>query len=357
MRILIVDTCYPAFLKMHYGRSPGLGEQPYATQWRALMDTFFGTADAYSHNLNSIGHEAHEIVVNCGPMQSAWAREHDLTVPADRAEDSILLAQARDFEPDVVYVQDIHQLSDATLAELRRLARLLVGQIATEPPSLERLRAFGLIVTCLPSFVQRFNSAGIRTELMRLAFDERVLDELSGEKRPTVARGAVFVGSLGRTQHRRSNGLLARAAGRVPIEFWGYGGRLWPPWSTVKRGYHGEAWGIDMFRILGEARIAINRHGSIAGPYAVNMRLYEATGMGTLLLTDNGEHLDDVLVPREEAVSYSTTGELVDRVKYFLAHEQERAEIAAAGQARTLRDHTYARRMRELAAMLEDVAE
>ena len=357
MRVLIVDTCYPAFLKLHYDRSPGLGEQPYALQWRALMDTFFGTADAYSHNLNSIGHQAREVVVNCGPMQSAWAREHDLAVPTVGAGDSVLLAQARDFRPDVAYVQDIHRLGDATLAALKRVAGTLVGQIATEPPSLERLRVFDLIVTCLPSFVERFNAAGIRTELMRLAFDERVLHELAGEERPEAVRGAVFVGSLGRTQHRRSNGMLARAAARVPIEFWGYGGRLWPPWSPVKRRYHGEAWGIEMFRILREARIAINRHGSIAGPYAVNMRLYEATGMGTLLLTDNGGQLDDVLVPDEEAVSYSTTGELVDRVKYFLAHEQERAEIAAAGQARTLRDHTYERRMSELAVLLEDVAE
>jgi spore maturation protein CgeB len=353
LRVLIVDTCYPAFLETHYDRSPDLAAKPYATQWRALMDTFFGTADAYSHNLGRIGHEAHEVVVNCAPLQSAWAREHGLTVREDAAE-SVLLAQARDFEPDVVYVQHVHYLSDATLGELKRLARLLVGQIATEPPSLDRLRAFDLVVTCLPSFVSRFNAAGIRTELLRLAFDERVLERVSTE--PARPRGAVFVGSLGRTQHRRSNGMLARAARRVPIEFWGYGGRLWPPWSPLKRGYRGQAWGIEMFRILGEARIAINRHGSIAGPYAVNMRLYEATGMGALLVTDNGAHLDDVLVPGEEAVAYSTTGELVEHVQHFLEHEEERAEIAAAGQARTLRDHTYARRMRELAAMLEETA-
>lgn len=320
------------------------------------MNTFFGTADAYSHNLRSIGHEAHEFVVNCAPLQSAWAREHNLAIQTDGSEEAILVAQARDFEPDVVYVQDVHYLTDATLAELKRHSRLLVGQIATEPPSLERLRAFDLVVTCLPSFVARFSAAGIRTELLRLAFDDRVLDKISGEERPQPVRDAVFVGSLGRTQHRRSNGMLARAARQVPIEFWGYGGHLWPPWSPVKRRYRGEAWGTDMYRILGEARVAINRHGSIAGPYAVNMRLYEATGMGTLLVTDNGEHLGDVFVPGDEAVSYSTTGELVDRVRYFLEHDEERAEVAAAGQARTLRDHTYGRRMGELATILEDAA-
>ena len=356
MRVLIVDTYYPAFLKTHYDRFPGLESQPYKVQWRALMDMFFGTTDAYSHNLAAIGHDAHEFVVNCEPLQLAWASEHGVRVNADGAEEAILLAQARDYEPDVVYVQHVHFLSDTTLAALKRTCRVLVGQIATEPPDLARLQSFDLLVTCLPSFVARFNADGVRTELLRLAFDERVLDELRNEEREPALRDAVFVGSLGRTQHRRSNGILARAARRVPIEFWGYGGLLWPPWSPVKRGYCGEAWGIDMFRLLAEARIAINRHGSIAGSYAVNMRLYEATGMGTLLLTDNGKHLADVFAPGTEAVAYETSQELVDQVRYYLEHEDERAEIAAAGQARTLRDHTYGRRMKELAALLEDVA-
>jgi spore maturation protein CgeB len=356
LRILIVDTCYPAFLDLHYRRSPGLAAKPYAEQWRALMDTFFGTADAYSHNLEALGHTAHEVVANCEPMQRAWAREHGLPVPSAGAEESILLEQVRDFAPDVVYVQNTHFLGAETLASIRAHTRLLVGQLATEPPRLERLRAFDLVVTCLPSFVERFRGLGIRTELLRLAFDERVLDvlprDLAGERR----HGAVFVGSLGRTQHRRSNGMLARAASHVPIEFWGYGGRLWPPWSPVKRRYHGEAWGIDMYRVLQASRIAVNRHGSIAGPHAVNMRLYEATGVGTLLLTDNGDHLGDVLEPGTEAVAYASAKELVERIRHLLADEEERAAIAAAGQARTLREHTYGHRMRELVGLLDDVA-
>lgn len=353
MRVLIVDTYYPAFLKSHYSRSPGLEAQPYAVQWRALMDTFFGTADAYSHNLAALGHEAHEVVVNCAQLQSAWAQEHNLAAHGENSAEETLLAQVRDFEADVIYVQDVHYVTDETLANLKRETRTLVCQLATEPPSLDRLRVFDLVVTCLPSFVQRFNAHGVRTELLSLAFDERVLDVVAEGGRSPVVRDAVFVGSLGRTQHRRSNGILARAARRVPIDFWGYGGHLWPPWSPVKRRYHGEAWGADMYRVLAEARIVINRHGSIAGPYAVNMRMYEATGMGALLLTDNGEHLHDLFEPGAEAVSYDSASQLVDRLRYYLEHDNERSEIAAAGQTRTLRDHTYRQRMRELVGILE----
>ena len=70
-----MDTCYPAFLAAHYSRHEGLAERAYAEQWRALMDTFFGTADSYSHYLGELGHAAHEVVVDCVPLQTAWARE------------------------------------------------------------------------------------------------------------------------------------------------------------------------------------------------------------------------------------------------------------------------------------------
>jgi hypothetical protein len=353
VRALIVDTYYPAFLESHYSRTPALEGRSYDEQWRALMATHFGVSDAYSHNLGRLGHEAHEIVANCAPLQAAWAREHGLDASGERAAEETLLAQARDFGPDVVYVQDVHYLSDEVLVRLKRESRLLVCQLATEPPSLERLRVFDLVVTCLPSFVERFGAAGIRTELLPLAFDERLLEDVPVRDALSPKRDAVFVGSLGRTQHRRSNGILARAAREVPIDFWGYGGHLWPPWSPVKRRYHGQAWGVDMYRVLADARIVINRHGSIAGPYAVNMRLYETTGMGAMLLTDNGTHLHDAFEPGIEAVSYASARQLVDGLRYFLRNEEERAEIAAAGHARTLRDHTYRRRMQELVGILE----
>ena len=45
---------------------------------------------------------------------------------------------------------------------------------------------------------------------------------------------------------------------------------------------------------------------------------------------------------------YHSEEECVDLIKYYLEHEDERMEIAKAGQARTLRDHTYACRMHDL---------
>lgn len=345
MRVLIVDTCYGAFLDAHYRSHPGLAEASYDEQWRALMDTHFATADAYSHNLAKAAVDAHELVVNAGPLQAAWAREHGTGLEGD----ALVLEQVRSFEPDVVYLQNLSVLEDTTLETLRRSGLLVAGQIASAAPPSERLRRFDLLLTSFPHYVERFRALGVASEYLRIGFDARILEDLSD---PSATRELVFVGALNRLRHRRGNGIFNRAARRVPIEFWGYGLRGWPPWSALRRGYRGEAWGLDMYRLLREARISLNRHITEAEGHANNMRLYEATGVGSFLLTDEGANLAELFVPGREVVTYAGVNDLVEKARHYLRHEEERRAIAAAGQARTLREHTYEVRMGELAEIL-----
>src|SRR5262249_31019007 len=156
------------------------------------------------------------------------------------------LAQATEYAPDVVYVQNIRFFSGRLLGRLRRLGALVVGQIASEAPLARRLRAYDLVLTSFPHYVERFRSLGIRSEYLRIGFDPRVLEHLEGSVRHDV----VFVGALNRTQHRDANELLERAARRVPIDFWGYRNDGWPSDSPMQTRYHGEAWGLDMYRVL-----------------------------------------------------------------------------------------------------------
>ncbi|MDE1971514.1 MAG: glycosyltransferase family 1 protein, partial [Patescibacteria group bacterium] len=40
--------------------------------------------------------------------------------------------------------------------------------------------------------------------------------------------------------------------------------------------------------------------------------------------------------------------DLIEKARYYLTHESERARIARAGYERTLREHTYEKRFQEL---------
>jgi spore maturation protein CgeB len=52
-------------------------------------------------------------------------------------------------------------------------------------------------------------------------------------------------------------------------------------------------------------------------------------------------------------VAYSDEADLRAKLAHYLAADDDRRRVAAAGQARTLRDHTYSRRMEQLAELLE----
>ena len=83
------------------------------------------------------------------------------------------------------------------------------------------------------------------------------------------------------------------------------------------------------------------------------MRLYESTGVGALLLTDRGRNLADLFEPGVEVAVYDGPDELVAQIARYLTDDDERREIAVAGQRRTLAEHTYADRMAELSEILE----
>ena len=82
-------------------------------------------------------------------------------------------------------------------------------------------------------------------------------------------------------------------------------------------------------------------------------RNFEVPGCGGFVLTGNVEDLDNYYESGKEVVSFKDTRDLVDKIKYYLSHEQEREAIANAGYERTLREHTYTHRFRQIFAAMQ----
>ena len=55
---------------------------------------------------------------------------------------------------------------------------------------------------------------------------------------------------------------------------------------------HPPLFGLDMFQGLRDSQVTLNTHIDISPRSASNMRLFEATGAGSCLLTDRKENLD-----------------------------------------------------------------
>lgn len=361
MRFLIVDNYHPDFIAQLYAQQPELAQLPYQQQRAQILSKHFGTADYYSHNLKKLGHEAEEIIINCAPLQEQWAHENGLRwmppqfkwrtarglklpwfTSLDRQR-QIALQQIRAYRPDVLYVQDCISFQPI-LKAARRYARLLIVQHASALPKGITWDQYDLALTSIPWIVNYLQRQGVKSHYFKLAFERRILEQLS---LPVSLEPLIFAGSLTHV-HLVRHQLLRELTHHLSIPLYGRVRIELPENDPILRDWRGLAWGLDMYQALMSAKICLNNHEQIAGIDANNMRLYEATGVGTLLLTDQKNNLGEIFDVGREVVAYTDATDCLEKIHHYLAHEDERQAIAAAGQQRTLNEHTYFHRMQEL---------
>jgi spore maturation protein CgeB len=194
--------------------------------------------------------------------------------------------------------------------------------------------------------VREIESIGVKASWNPLG-----VDASSFSNQPSKDRDidAVFVGSLGRLQ-KNTGPLLAEVKKLVPsLQIYGSISKSALNKFGLAENYMGPAWGSKMHEILSRAKISINRHGEIAGPYAVNMRMYESTAAGAMLITEDKTNLKDLFTPGTEVVAYQSNRDAAEKARYYLDHPEELAKIANAGQKRTLEEHTYQQRVSRMA--------
>ena len=379
MRILIFDTHYQESLRLVYVNDPHLSQKSSREQLHSIYETGFGRADFLPLNLTKLGHQVEQFIINAAPIQMAWARENELKIQTHRSmtlkvtqrvarginqflskpavrglnvpqwELDVLTAQANSFKPDVIFICDVLYLPAHFHKTLKNYTRLVVGEMAYPiPPGLD-LSPFDLIISAAPHYVDRLREAGRKSELLRLGFEETIINR-TGD--PTKDCDVAFIGSVGK-EHRQRLELLEELCRKVPLSVWGAGAENLSPDSPLRGHVKPPLWGYDMYRQLQRARIALNVHIDMAEQYAANMRLYEATGVGTMLLTDWKTNLHEIFEIGKEVVAYHSAQECVELVNYYLANDEEREAIASAGQRRTLSEHSYYHRMQELTEILE----
>ena len=372
MKFLVINTDYSRFLEWFYAKYPGLQDQPYGEQVQKRIHTLFGVADFYSRNLQKLGHEAWTIFANIEPMQREWAREHGIKLGPERAWQfrlrrgvvpwislsknrnwflEILREQIKYYRPDILLNQAMSTINTQFLKEIKPYTRLLVGQhAATKLSESERWGCYDLVISSFNPTLDWFRRKGLPSELSRLAFEPKVLSGL-GDRDITV--DISFIGNFYRGIHDSRVKFVEKLCDRFNcMNIWGPYANQLSSSSSISKYYVGQAWGREMYQILQNSKITLNHHGDVP-PYANNMRLFEATGVGTLLVTDWKKNLSEMFEPGKEIIAYRNSEECVELIRYYLENDDERRAIAKAGQRRTLSEHTYYHRMEELVEIVK----
>lgn len=116
---------------------------------------------------------------------------------------------------------------------------------------------------------------------------------------------------------------------------------------------HAPVFGLDMYSVFSRSKIVFNKHSDPAENTVDNMKMFEATGVGTCLLTDTGRNMSDLFEEDYEVVTYLSIEECIEKVNYLLEHDDVRRQIAEAGQRRTLKDHTVLNRCQQIDEILQ----
>jgi hypothetical protein len=347
-KMMIIDTYYQEVLD---AIAPTLGrayDEVDLTYDEALAETMswqFGTSDFYSRHLREFGWQVEDVIINSPALQSLWAQEHGLGF-----DSNVIDHQIEAFQPDVLFLQNLTCLG-SRLQDNNWKSRFFIAGQCSCAVRREVIPDFRVIFTSFPHYVQRFNrhmwANGGKMVFNALSFEPECINHSASQEAPKY--DIVFIGGVGNPGHW-SYGLkvLNAIALAFPDQFkwWGYGYETLPiEYGTLRQCHQGSAWGRRMYEIFCSSKIVVNRHGEISSNFANNMRMYEATGCGALLLTEAKSNLRE-LFDAHEVVGYNSPNEAVERIRYFLENPYQLGIMAQAGQQRTLQDHTYRERMK-----------
>ena len=144
---------------------------------------------------------------------------------------------------------------------------------------------------------------------------------------PVTFVGAAHGNRKHRIKHLKSLG--------VEVSCFGQG------WSS------GPALAQNIPKIMRESVISLN-FSNAKGGNQIKARTFEVPGAGGFLLTEYTPGLEAVYTIGQEIEVFHNTKELAEKIKYYLSHSKERDEIALAGYERTVLNHSYEIRLKQV---------
>lgn len=118
---------------------------------------------------------------------------------------------------------------------------------------------------------------------------------------------------------------------------------LWMTPQETAQFYNGAKIVINLHRAHDDE--SYNKNSRKVPAHSVNPRTFEISGNGAFQLSDVRLDLQNYYTPGAEIATYESPEEMIQKIDYYLAHEDERLHIARKGLKRTLSDHTYEKRL------------
>jgi peptidoglycan/xylan/chitin deacetylase (PgdA/CDA1 family) len=370
LKFMQIDTFYPRYTASLYARKTDLVKKSWREQMNEIFKDGFAAVHTLAPYMPQLGYDAQWVVANCAPLQIQWARENGIS-KFDKTSwmFDILKAQIETFKPDVIYTTDCTVFDGKFFNQLPRKPILLLGWQAADIPAAVDWSGFDAILSPLTSLREKTVQLGSKSAKHFLpGFPLWIFDEIK-DANPVYDVG--FAGQWTTSQHPKRNHYLTKIA-EASKQHPQYSCRFYlsgevdkiPPIVTE---YNcGEIYGLEMHKALRLCRIGLDARGNIrhfkegqttdvAGEETANMRIFETTGCGIFLLTEYFKNLENYFEIGKEIETFKDEKELVEKIRFYLAHPELRTAIAERGQQRCLRDHSALERIKSLDNIIKEL--
>lgn len=365
-KLLEISTQYDQYLSRFYNLHGEIEGLSYDELFSVLVEDAFAESDFIHRELNKMGIESKIIFCNNRNLQKKWKHARN-----DMTYFEILLLQIKDFRPDIVLISDVRHFSIEETKMIqeclfpKRFKMVAFHFTSVNDAFLKRAALYDQIYTGNRAFVKFMKEYGMPAYLLRHAFEPSILKRVTkGERKNEICfLGSIFIGE---NLHNNRVGMLCELINRkIPYDFYGniYGSFedmtlkngskvKTDALAEIERNRKLEVFGIKYYTVMNQYNICLNLH-ALCGGGGCNMRMFEATGMGTCLLTDSKDENAELFDISKEIVVYESYDDMVQKAKWLLENPKETKEIALAGQRRTLKEYTYRNKAEQLNEYLQ----
>ncbi|WP_406656583.1 glycosyltransferase [Methanolobus sp. ZRKC2] len=394
MKVLMLWKYYPQYLSYFYEKYPYVVDLPFQEHRNAMLNDHFGWPGDLSRYMNNQGIETEFIIVNAESMQKQWARENNFESYSDSGwEKEIAMEQIKRFKPDILWITAIFDYFGDFIKDASAHCKKVITWVSCATPDNLDLSGLEVLVTSHPEMLKDKQHLFNEVVVVKPGFDSEILKKIGNvEKKYDVT----FVGSITANHLKRAETLAYLIENGIDLKFFGNVGET-PKIrkdeiikqvgkyvsslqnirkgihifrdtylqtsqkhndyqrhiETIKKVYQGPVFGMKMYRTLAASHITLNIHIDVAGDHAGNMRMFETTGVGTCLLTEYSENINDLFEPGKEVLTYISKEDLLSSIKKSLEFDECIESVAKAGQEKTLNDHSIERMFTELECVFD----
>jgi len=290
--------------------------------------------------------------------------EHKLKQELLRFLGETLLARVRDFKPDLVFALAQSPLDPPLIRALKAEVPLVAYWFVEDFQVLTYWQDLAPEVDAFftlqkEPFFSELKGRGVKNySLLPLAADLEAYHplELTPEDRRHFGATLSFLGAGYYNRRQFFQGLMD-----FDLKIWG---SEWDLRSSLGPAIQNQGARVseeDSVKIFNATRINLNLHSSPfhagvnpQGDY-LNPRVFDLAACGAFQLVDWRSQLPEFFEPDKELAVFTSLTEAREKIAYFLAHEPERRQLAAAARERVLKEHTYARRLARALETIQDL--